>query len=78
MKKDQGIKGVINCTEIASSSLKTEEKETINVYITFLLAKGRNPPHQHNICPDKEPEMHDLPYLFSLHHWSKEVVEEWL
>jgi len=40
----------------ASSGLKTKEKETINVYITFCLTMGRNPHQQHNICPDEELE----------------------
>ena len=66
MKKDQGIKVVRKYIQIASSGLRTEEKETINVYITFLLAKGRNPHHQHNICPDEELEMLMTCHIFYL------------
>lgn len=66
MKKDQGIKSVRKYIQIASSGLKIEEKETISVCITFLLAKGRNSQHQHNICPDEELETLMTCHLFYL------------
>lgn len=65
-ERDQGIKAVRKYTQTASRGCKTEEKEIIKVYSTFLLAKGRNSHHQHSICPDRELEMLMVCHTFYL------------